>query len=655
MNHDDDKVRIKIRPPGAGRTRGDGRFLTRVLTAASRSGHFPALARSGALAAGRARPHRGAVASRLSRVHLDARSRRVIVKVRLVRLRGKASGAVATHLRYLVRDGVVAPDGTPGQAYDTETTAADVKAFEARCRADRHQFRFIVSPEDAVQLEDLRGYTRELVTRMERDLQTRLEWVAVDHWDTDNPHTHVVVRGVDQTGRDLVIDRHYLSHGMRQRACELASEWLGPRTELEIRQSHEKEVSQERWTDLDRVLSEQVKHSVIDVTRLPRDPAIGPSRRQAIGRLQHLEAMELARRLDAGRWHLRAEAETVLRQLGERGDIVRTMQRAFEPEQRQLAIAGTSPPARPIIGQIMAKGLADELTDRPYVVVDGIDGVGHYVTLPTGTDLSQLPIGGIVELRASSERRADRTIAALAPDGVYQTDVHRAQLRANPPAGIDPEELVEGHVRRLEALRRAGIVERLTAGLWRVPADLVARGKAYDLARNGGTSVVLQSHLPIDRQIRAIGATWLDHQLVASTPAAVAAAGFGVSVREALDARVDFLAEQGLAQRRGRQVVLASDLLNELRRRELDRAANILATESGLTHRSVPEGTSVSGVYGRSLQLVSGRFAMLDDGLGFSLVPWRPVIEQHLGKTISAVVRGDQVAWQLGRQRGLAR
>ena len=77
---------------------------------------------------------------------------------------------------------------------------------------------------------------------MEADLGTQLEWVAVDHWDTDNPHTHVVLRGKNETGRDLVIARDYIGHGMRHRASELATVWLGPRTELEIRAGMQREV-----------------------------------------------------------------------------------------------------------------------------------------------------------------------------------------------------------------------------------------------------------------------------------------------------------------------------------------------------------------------------------------------------------------------------
>jgi len=91
-----------------------------------------------------------------------------------------------------------------------------------------------------------------------------------------------------------------------------------------------------------------------------------------------------------------------------------------------------------------------------------------------------------------------------------------------------------------------------------------------------------------------------------------------------------------------------------VRNREIASAADSIHRQTGLTHRFVKDGVRISGQYRGSLQLASGRFAMLSDGVGFELVPWRPMIENSMGKTISAVVRGDHVAWQLGRQRGLS-
>src|SRR5208283_1675535 len=118
-------------------------------------------------------------------------------------------------------------------------------------------------------------------------------------------------------------------------------------------------------------------------------------------------------------------------------------------------------------------------------------------------------------------------------------------------------------VRRLEAMRRAGIVERETEGMWRIPSDLVARGHAYDRQRTGGVDIQLHSHLPIDRQVTTIGATWLDRALV-NGDAAIGDVGFGASAKEALRKRVDFLIEHGFAQRDGDRLKVPSNLLTAL-------------------------------------------------------------------------------------------
>lgn len=207
-------------------------------------------------------------------------------------------------------------------------------------------------------------------------------------------------------------------------------------------------------------------------------------------------------------------------------------------------------------------------------------------------------------------------------------------------------------MRRLEALRRAGLVERITEGTWRVPANLPERARQYDAQRLAGGSVTLQSHLPIERQARVIGATWLDRQLIDGA-AGIADKGFGGELREALRQRSDFLVEQGLAERRGARVVLARNLLGTLRQRDLDVAARGIVDETGLPYQPAVDGERVSGVYRRNVLLSSGRFAILDDGFAFTLVPWRQVIELRMGQRMSAVVRGSSVTWHVSRQRSI--
>ena len=114
-----------------------------------------------------------------------------------------------------------------------------------------------------------------------------------------------------------------------------------------------------------------------------------------------------------------------------------------------------------------------------------------------------------------------------------------------------------------------------------------------------------------------------------------------------------FSKKQGLAQRRGQRVILARNLLGTLRSRELTQAAKDIAAETGLEHRPVADGQRVAGIYRRSVMLASGRYAMLDDGRAFSLVPWKPVIEQRLGQQLAATTRGGGVLWSIGRIRGV--
>ena len=217
--------------------------------------------------------------------------------------------------------------------------------------------------------------------------------------------------------------------------------------------------------------------------------------------------------------------------------------------------------------------------------------------------------------------------------------------------GRNPQEVVAAHVRRLEALRRAGIVERVAEGLWKVPGDLPERGRQYDAQRLGSVAVELKSHLPIERQARVIGATWLDQQLIGGGKG-LGDLGFGGEAKQAMQQRADFLAEQGLAGWRGQRVILARNLLGTLRNQELAQAAKDIAIETGLEHRPVADGQRVAGIYRRPVMLASGRYAMLDDGMGFNLVPWKPVIAQRLGQRLAVTVRGGGASWEIGRQRG---
>ncbi len=642
---DEDRFRAK---PAAPKSRGgprSQRFVSQVLNQVSKAGAKP----PGKSLGGPANTFgRGRVAASTAGLRLGPNTRRVVIKSRFVVLQRASPNSVAVHLRYIERDGVTR-DGQKGQAYGADADAADLKAFQERGQNDRHQFRFIVSAEDGLELEDLKDFTRELMRRMEIDMETRLDWVAVDHWDTDNPHTHIVLNG--HTGgpvrgrEDLVIAPDYMAHGMRMRASEIATEWLGPRTEAEIRQSLLREVDQQRLTNLDRALIRQAGAGDVDLTGDPRDR----QRHNALrARLQRLEGMGLAERIDANRWKLQPGMGATLNAMGHCEDALKTVRRALKGQRRECVV--DEQPAVPVLGRIIGKGLADELHDRAYLVVDGIDGRAHYLKLPAGTDLADLPVHGIVEAKPSGqEKPVDRHIAAVARDGLYKIADHVVQLKQ--ARGRDPQATVDAHVRRLEALRRAGIVERIADGVWKVPPDLLQKARTHDSQNNTASVIELRSHLPIDQQVRAIGATWLDKQLV-SGGSTLAERGFGAQVRDAMHDRVDFLAGHGLAERHAQRAVLSRNLLTTLRERELTAVGKALQHQTGQTFRPVQDGESTSGTYRRSIQLHSGRFALLESNLGFSLVPWRPVVESKLGQYVSVAIKGSSTSWEFGRNIG---
>ena len=369
----DDDFRVR---PGRIRSRGSLRarpIIAQALAAAQRAGGH--ISRQGRIVApGRSTFGRGRVASVRATHRLGHRSRQVVIKARVVRHFGRAS--LAAHLKYLQRDGVTR-DGERGVLFGAEADGLDRNEFAARCEDDRHHFRFIVSPEDADQMRDLKSFTRDLMTQMEKDLGTRLAWRAVEHWNTDNPHIHIIVRGVADDGRDLVISRDYIREGMRATAREIVTRELGPRTDLEIRRSLERQVEAERWTEIDRDLSRTMQHNgFIDMAP---EPGVQPDGDHVLrmGRLRKLEHLGLANEIAPAQWTIAGNAQAALREMAERDDIIKRMHKAMTGRGIDRGFASyvlDADPTQPVIGRLVDRGLHDELSGSAYAIVDGIDG-----------------------------------------------------------------------------------------------------------------------------------------------------------------------------------------------------------------------------------------------------------------------------------------
>lgn len=579
------------------------------------------------------------------------RSRRAIVKTRLVRLGAKGIGTARAHLRYIQRDGVTR-EGAPGELYSANHDQADGKTFLERSASDRHQFRFIVSAEDGAEYPDLKPYIRRLMKQVETDLGTSLDWVAVDHYNTERPHSHIMLRGVDDQGQNLVIARDYISYGLRERAAELVTLDLGPRTTPEIEERLRQDVGQERLTAIDRRLLRRMDDERI-VTAADRDPF---QHSIQAGRLRKLASMELADDIGAGRYQIADGLEETLRRMGERGDIIRTMQR--ELTRRRLDRAGVDQviadgDASPIIGRVIHRGFADEHRDRHYLMVDGVDGRVHYIDIGRGDATEPTPEGSIVRVTAprAGPREVDRTVASIsaANGGRYSVDLH---LRHDPMA---TQGFAETHVRRLEAMRRSGAgVEREADGNWIIAADHIDRAAVYEQRRLRDRPVEIEmlSHLPVEQLGRADAATWLDRELAADQPTPLRDTGFGRDVRGAMAVRRQWLIEQQLADGTGDTIKLRANTLTILQRRELLRLADQISKELGKPFVEARTGDAIEGRLARRIDLLSGRFALVEKSREFTLVPWTPVLEKQIGKQVGGIMRADGINWRFGRGRG---
>lgn len=233
---------------------------------------------------------------------------------------------------------------------------------------------------------------------------------------------------------------------------------------------------------------------------------------------------------------------------------------------------------------------------------------------------------------------------------LFQHSPRQSQGRV--PGG-DYEGYVDAHVRRLEALRRVGIVERIDAGQWRIPEDLESRAAAYDASRNRQASVRVLSAFDLERQVGADGSTWLDPRLLSPETSDLAPAGFGQQVRDAMDRHREHHVEQGdVTRQQNGRVFYRRNLLATLRERDLAHAGAELADGKGLLFRAAADGETVSSMFAGTVQLSSGKFAVVEENREFTLVPWRPIIDRQTGYEVMGVVRGGSVSWQSGRQRG---
>ncbi|WP_291078162.1 DUF3363 domain-containing protein [Hyphomonas sp.] len=583
-------------------------------------------------------------------------ARRVLVKAHIQRLSGSGAKVQTLHLKYIERDSA-ARDGERGKLYNGTSLEADRDTFMERSQGDRHQFRFIISPEDAGELASLTDFTRDLVSDMEKDLGTKLEWAAANHYDTAQPHIHLVVRGMREDGSDLVIPRDYVSYGLRCRAQELAELELGPVSELEGRTRMARMTSQERWTQIDFQLTQSADGSgIIDMSG-PAPQGRFWERQLQKKRLAFLTRMRLAEHAGRGRWTLKPDMRDILVRMGERGDRLKSIHRAMRDNKNVRRVDGASifdpltRDARQVTGRILSTGIADDVNDRAFVILDGMDGKAVYVDIGKAEHLVGLETGQIVTAHPADidPKPSDHTIAKIASEhgGLYSPALHAvSDKRARP-------EFIQSHVRRLEALRRAGLVKRFPDGSWRIPEDYLSRARQYGerMASRRPAIIELETDLNLADMVKAEGATWLDRDL-RDHGYRDAAYGFGRDVEEAKSRRRDILIARKVMRKD--QQRLSPENYNDLVKADLEAAGLELESRIGKPFIAAPESGKIAGLYIQRVTRTSGQYALIERAKDFTLVPWRQVMERNLGKSVTGIVRGSQISWHLSRGRSIS-
>lgn len=592
------------------------------------------------------------------RMRPGSRQQRVTVKARVV-ASGRKGGAAAMqrHLDYIQRHGVD-KDGGPARPFDAHQALdrEQTVAFAERSSGDRHSFRFIVSPERGGDL-DLERYTRDLMAQMEHDLGTRLDWMAVAHHDTDNPHVHIVVRGVDERGGDLVISRDYISNGMRERARELATRELGLRSDMDIYRAAAREVAQERFTGLDAALLREQARSVdgrVHAGPVPADPFVKAQRELKLKRLAYLRDHGLATEYEGGRWQVSERAPETLRAMAQERRVSGALKPHLDAEQsRQGRLQDKDSLLRdgPVHGIVLDRGLADQLSGTEYVVIGGFDGRVHYASLSVHSERhldSSARVGDTVTLRAyvpPAATSADKNVLKRLQDGVYDPARHLVEVqgwrRESLPGGVTPEAYVEAHVRRLDALASRGHVAKLENGTYRVPADLPERlqgDPAMGRDKSRFVRLDVEGRGPLKRHSKLLARTWLDAELEAGRLEALRAqparTRSQAQLLEALEARADRLVELRMAERTPRGVRLIQGFAAAMRERELAEASRRLAAQYGQPV-DLDTARRFRGRVVAIEPLPSGPHAVVVSGGAFALVPAKDGLQRQLGRDVA--------------------
>jgi type IV secretory pathway VirD2 relaxase len=356
-----------------------------------------------------------------TRVH-HAFNQRVAVRVSYSA--NKNPGQWKAHGRYVARESATRREKAAEAGFSATKQRLNIASALDKWQGagDERLFKIIVSPEFGDRL-NLHQYAREMMRRMEYDLGVQLEWVAAVHHNTEHPHVHVALRGVDKKGIPIRLPREYIRGGLRERAEEIATEALGYRSPADAHEARRRESIQNRYTSLDRILqwSNDGSASHFVATVNPEDGSLSESARELqkhlAARLMHLQKMGLAQFVRPHQWSVQADFEKVLRTLQQSGDRQKMLAAygALLSDKRLPLQVTNLPQLQRVEGRVLLH-TEDEQTGKRYMLVEGTDAKVHLIyhtsTIEEARGEGQLAVDSFIRI----EKRFANTKPTLCVD-----------------------------------------------------------------------------------------------------------------------------------------------------------------------------------------------------------------------------------------------
>ena len=340
--------------------------------------------------------------------------------VRLTYSPNKTRGQWQAHGRYIARETATREVPKEAAGFGPSGEVADVPRTLARWQAagDPRLFKIIVSPEFGGRI-DMVTLVRSLMARMARDLETPLEWVAAVHTNTEHPHAHVALRGVRGDGQELRLPRAYVKEQVRAHAEDLCTCQLGYRTQLDAADAVAREVTQYRYTSLDRILtrasrdhasdSDRAGYFVFGLANAGSGSPGGTRGTYLAKRLRFLATLGLAERVSDGQWRIRQDFASALKAFQTSNDHQRTLvaHGVLISDPRLPFKVTDLRDVRELSGRVLVHG-EEEMTGRAYMLLEGTDASVHYILhdaqLQAARHQGKLRPGSFISLRRHGAR-----------------------------------------------------------------------------------------------------------------------------------------------------------------------------------------------------------------------------------------------------------